>query len=93
MSIYLYCTPIKSIIIIMTEEHKLDTENINSQIKFLASRKGYNIGTLKEKINSLYGKTDKASNLSNKMKFGRLRVLELAEIASVLGYEIILREI
>lgn len=77
----------------MTEEHKLDTKNINSQIKFLASRKGYNISKLKEKINSLYGKTDKVSNFSNKMKLGRLRVSELAEIAEVLGYEIVLREI
>lgn len=76
----------------MSKEYKLDAENINSQVKFLASLKGYNIGKLKEKINIIYSKTDKVSNLSNKMKLGRLRVSELAEIAEVLGYEIILRE-
>lgn len=76
----------------MDKEYKLDSDNINSQVKFLASLKGYNVGKLKEKINLAYGKTDKVSNFSNKMKLGRLRVSELAEIAEVLGYEIILRE-
>lgn len=77
----------------MEKEYKLDADNINSQVKFLASLKGYNIGKLKEKINFVYSKRDKVSNFSNKMKLGRLRVSELAEIADILGYEIILREI
>jgi len=47
---------------------------------------------LKEKVNNVYGKTDSVRNLSNKVKNRTLRVSELAEIASVLGYEIILRE-
>ena len=36
----------------MEKEYKLDTENINSQIKFLASLKGYNIGKYNTKIKS-----------------------------------------
>lgn len=77
----------------MNKEYKLDTENINSQVKFLASLKGYTLGKLKEKINLVYGKKDKVSNFGNKMKFGRLRVSDMAEIAEILGYEIILREV
>lgn len=92
MSICLNLVLIKSIIVIMNKEYKLDTENINSQVKFLASLKGYTVGKLKEKINVTYGKNDKASNFRNKMALGRLRISELAEIAEILGYEIILRE-
>lgn len=77
----------------MSNEYKLDTENINSQVKFLASLQGYTLGKLKEKINLVYGKKDKVSNFGNKMKLGRLRVSDMAEIAEILGYEIILREI
>lgn len=91
-SIYLFHSLIKSIILAMEKEYKLDSANINSQIKFLASLKGYNISKLKEKINFVFFKKDKVSNFSNKMKLGRLRVTELNEIAEILGYEIILRE-
>lgn len=77
----------------MKKEYPLYTEDINSQIKFLASTKGYTLGKLKEKINSVYGKTDTINNLSSKIRTKTLRVSELIEIASVLGYEIILREL
>lgn len=77
---------------VMKKEFQLYLEDINSQIKFLASTKGYKLWQLKEKINSVYGKTDKINNLSGKIRTKTLRVSELAEIAEVLGYEIILRE-
>ena len=76
----------------MNKEYKLETENIGSQLKFLASVRGYTMVQLKEKINNTYGKTDWVRNLSNKVKNKTLRVSELAEIATVLGYEIILKE-
>ncbi len=76
----------------MNKEYKLETENIGSQLKFLASVRGYTMVQLKEKINNTYGKTDGVRNLSNKVKNKTLRVSELAEIATVLGYEIILKE-
>lgn len=76
----------------MGKEYLLDTENFLSQIKYLASLKGYNLGKLKEKINFTYGKTDKINNLRNKIQNKTFRVSELAEIAGVLGYEIILKE-
>jgi len=76
----------------MSKEYKLEIENIGSQLKFLASVNGCTMVQLKEKVNNVYGKTDSVRNLSNKVKNRTLRVSELAEIASVLGYEIILRE-
>jgi len=77
----------------MNKEYQLDTENMHSQVKYLASLKGYNLEELKEKINLAYQKTDKINNLRNKIKNKTVRVSELAEIAAVLGYEIILREL
>ncbi len=47
---------------------------------------------LKYAVNELFGKEDSIRNLYNKMKNNRLRVSELAEIAEVLNYEIILRK-
>lgn len=76
----------------MTKEYKLEIKNIGSQIKFLASLNGLTMIKLKEEINRAYGKVDGAKNLGNKINMGRLRITELAEIAEVLGYEIILRE-
>lgn len=76
----------------MVKEYKLETENIGSQVKFLAAVKGYTMVRLKEAVNNLYNKTDGVKNLNNKIRNKTLRVSELAEIASVLGYEIILRE-
>ncbi len=77
---------------IMKKEHSLLTEDINSQIKFLASTRGLKLKQLKEKINKTFNKTDTINNLSTKIRTKTLRVSELAEIAEVLGYEIILRE-
>ena len=77
----------------MNKEYKLETENIGSQLKFLASVRGYTMVHLKEKVNIAYGKTDSVRNLSNKIKNKTLRISELAEIASILGYEIILKEL
>lgn len=76
----------------MKKEYQLFTEDLNSQIKFLASTRGYKLWQLKEKINSVFGKKDKINNLSSKIRTKTIRVSELAEIAEVLGYEIILRE-
>ena len=73
-------------------EIKIDTENICTQLKYLANTQGMNMTMLKFMINELFGKKDSIRNLYNKMKHNRLRVSELAEIAEVLNYEIILRE-
>ncbi|CCY63167.1 uncharacterized protein BN819_01257 [Clostridium sp. CAG:967] len=76
----------------MAKEFKLETKNICSQLKFLANLEGLNMTLLKYAVNELFGKEDSIRNLYNKMKHNRLRVSELAEIAEVLNYEIILRK-
>lgn len=76
----------------MSKEYKLETDNIGSQIKFLASLRGFTMLQLKEMVNSKYGKTDSVRNLNNKIKNKTLRVSELAEISDILGYEITLKE-
>ena len=76
----------------MKREFPLIIEDINSQVKFLASTRGYKLWQLKEKINSVYGKTDTINNLSSKIRTKTFRVSELHEIVEILGYEIILRE-
>lgn len=76
----------------MEKEYKLETENICSQLKYLANLDGMNMTMLKFTVNQLFNKDDSVRNLYNKMKNKRLRVSELAEIAEVLNYEIILRK-
>lgn len=76
----------------MNKEFKLETNNICSQLKYLANLEGMNMTMLKFAVNQLFEKDDSIRNLYNKMKNNRLRVSELAEIAEVLNYEIILRK-
>lgn len=76
----------------MDEEFKLDMDNISSQLKYLAGRAGMNMTMLKFAVNQIFNKKDSIRNLYNKMKHKTLRVSELAEIAEILNYEIILRK-
>ncbi|MFR1673011.1 MAG: hypothetical protein ACLSWI_08725 [Candidatus Gastranaerophilaceae bacterium] len=76
----------------MEDEFRLDVKNITAQIKYLANVEGMNMTMLKFTINQLFDKKDSIRNLYNKMKNKTLRVSELAEIAEVLNYEIILKK-
>lgn len=76
----------------MEEDIKLETENLSNQLRYLANKEGLNMTLLKFAVNQLFNKKDSVRNLYNKMKNNRLRVSELAEIAEVLNYEIILRK-
>ena len=76
----------------MEEDIKLETENLSIQLRYLANKEGLNMTLLKFAVNQLFNKKDSVRNLYNKMKNNRLRVSELAEIAEVLNYEIILRK-
>ncbi len=76
----------------MVDEIKLDTKNLSKQLKYLADIEGLNMTLLKYAVNELFNKKDSVRNLYNKLKHKRLRVTELAEIAEVLNYEIILRK-
>ena len=70
----------------------IESNNIAAQIKYLASLEGLSMSALKFAVNELFGKRDSVRNLYNKMKNNRLRVCELAEIAEILNYDIILRK-
>lgn len=72
----------------MENEIKLETNNLASQIKYIAALKGYTITKIKEEVNQKYNKTDSNRNLSNKFRNKTIRVNELVEILDILDYEI-----
>ena len=76
----------------MEKEIKLETENLSSQLKYLAALEGLTITKVKTMVNEKYNKTDSNRNLSNKLRNKTFRVSELVEIADILGYEIFLHK-
>ncbi|MBS6602276.1 MAG: hypothetical protein KH301_00785 [Brachyspira sp.] len=76
----------------MEREIKLEPENMALQIKYLAALEGITVTKVKSLVNEKYNKTDSIRNLSNKLRTRTFRVSELAEIADILNYEIILRK-
>lgn len=72
----------------MENEIKLETNNLASQIKYIAALNGYTITKIKEEVNQKYNKTDSNRNLSNKFRNKTIRVNELVEILDILDYEI-----
>lgn len=72
----------------MEREIKLETDNLASQIKYLAALDGFTVTKVKEKVNKKYQKTDNNRNLSNKFRNKTLRVSELVELLDILDYDI-----
>lgn len=75
-------------IFLMDREIKLETDNLASQIKYLAALDGFTVTKVKEKVNKKYQKTDSNRNLSNKFRNKTLRVSELVELLDILDYDI-----
>ncbi len=75
-------------IFLMEREIKLETDNLASQIKYLAALDGFTVTKVKEKVNKKYQKTDSNRNLSNKFRNKTLRVSELVELLDILDYDI-----
>ena len=75
-------------IFLMERETKLETDNLASQIKYLAALDGFTVTKVKEKVNKKYQKTDSNRNLSNKFRNKTLRVSELVELLDILDYDI-----
>lgn len=75
-------------IFLMEIEIKLETDNLASQIKYLAALDGFTVTKVKEKVNKKYQKTDSNRNLSNKFRNKTLRVSELVELLDILDYDI-----
>ncbi len=76
----------------MVREYKLEIANLRNQLKSLTVMEGMTLTKLKILINEKYNKTDTLENLTNKLRKKTIKANELAEIADVLGYEIILRK-
>lgn len=72
----------------MEREIKLETDNLASQIKYLAALDGFTVTKVKEEVNKKYQKTDSNRNLSNKFRNKTLRVSELVELLDILDYDI-----
>lgn len=72
----------------MEREIKLETDNLASQIKYLAALDGFTVTKVKEKVNKKYQKTDSNRNLSNKFRNKTLLVSELVELLDILDYDI-----
>lgn len=79
-------------IFLMDREIKLETDNLASQIKYLAALDGFTVTKVKEKVNKKYQKTDSNRNLSNKFRNKTLRVSELVELLDILDYDIYIRK-
>lgn len=75
-------------IFLMEREIKLETDNLASQIKYLAALDGFTVTKVKEEVNKKYQKTDSNRNLSNKFRNKTLRVSELVELLDILDYDI-----
>lgn len=78
----------------MAEEDKakiLDeqaTEELKRFVKSLIVAKGYTMEKLAEELNQKYYTKESKANLSNKLKRGSLRYIDMQRIADILGYKI-----
>ena len=78
----------------MAEENKakiLDeqaTEELKRFVKSLIVAKGYTMEKLAEELNQKYYTKESKANLSNKLKRGSLRYIDMQRIVDILGYSI-----
>ena len=84
----------------MTEENtnkaeELETiaiESLRRQVKSMMVAKGYTMERLAEELNAKFYTKESKANLSNKLKRGSLRYIDMQRICDVLGYVIELKE-
>lgn len=83
----------------MTEENtnkaeELETiaiESLRRQVKSMIVAKGYTMERLAEELNAKFYTKESKANLSNKLKRGSLRYIDMQRICDVLGYVIELK--
>lgn len=73
-------------------EYILEKEQINELLKYLCSLKGLNLMTLNDEVNRCYNKNKSVASLYSKLDKKTFRVVELCEIADVLGYDVVLKK-
>lgn len=64
------------------------TEALKRQVKSMIVAKGYTMEKLAEEMNAKYYTKESKANLSNKLKRGSLRFIDMQRIADILGYKI-----
>lgn len=66
----------------------MNTEELKRMVKSYVVAKGYTFDKLAKELNKRYSLNESRANLSNKLKRGTLRYIELVQILDVLGYSI-----
>ena len=64
------------------------TEALKRQVKSMIVAKGFTMEKLADELNSKYYTKESKANLSNKLKRGSLRYIDMQRIADILGYTI-----
>lgn len=62
------------------------TEALKRQVKSMIVAKGHTMEKLAEELNKKYFTKESKANLSNKLKRGSLRYIDMQRICDVLGY-------
>lgn len=65
-----------------------DIDELRREVKGMIVSKGYTMDRLAEELNARYGTKESKANLSNKLKRGSLRYIDMQRICDVLGYYI-----
>lgn len=66
-------------------------EALKRQIKGMIVTKGYTMEKLAEELNRKYYTKESKANLSNKLKRGSLRFIDMQRIVDILGYTLEIR--
>jgi len=67
------------------------TEALKRKVKAMIVEKGYTMEKLADDLNEKYYTKESKANLSNKLKRGSLRYIDMQRIADILGYTIEIR--
>lgn len=84
----------------MTEQLNIDAfrreqdsiDELRREVKGMIVAKGYTMDKLAEELNARYGTKESKANLSNKLKRGSLRYIDMLRICDVLGYYIDIKQ-
>jgi len=69
-----------------------DIDQLRCEVKGMIVAKGYTMDKLAEELNARYGTKESKANLSNKLKRGSLRYIDMQRICDVLGYYIDIKQ-
>lgn len=67
------------------------TELLKRKVKAMIVEKGYTMEKLADDLNEKYFTKESKANLSNKLKRGSLRYIDMQRIVDILGYTIEIR--